>query len=809
MSNRKIWIVASFLFLSAFSADAQKAKREPLKHEKEVRDIVAFFQYMLNTLGDPETATRDKDVMITESFTKVFRDGKVQVEDDLDEGRNVITNKDVQAYLKDVDFFFKDVKFEFNIEDIEGSAGGSDKLFYKVKLTRNLKGTTVDGKKINSTRPRYIEINYNTKDQDLKIVSVYTNQFNESGALLAWWNDLSYSWREMFKSKMNLPDSVQLSDIKTVTSIDTLDVSNNPYIQTIEPLAQLLNLRMLDVSNTNIKDLTPIRNLTELVDLDLSETEIDDLSSLRYAINIENLNIAETKVRDISVLDKLVNLKNLNLANTSVSNFQPLKHTTQLQVLDATATGLDSVTTISTLTALRELNISKTWVVDASAISDLQNLVVLNVDSTRINDFGMLGNLKNLEVVHLNNTSIQNLDPLLGLAKLERVYCDHTGINQAAADAFMQAHPKVLIIFDSDDLRGWWYGLPAVWKDVLSRTAHISYNPSKEELARVTNLDSVNFVNYVSVKSLEPLSKLPKLKVINGAKSGISDLSPLKNHREITSLDISGTHVADISIVRSFQKLKILRADNSKVQHLDTLADLPSLSRIYADHANVTETEVQSLLGQHPDRLVIYRTAILEKWWSELSPDWQQVFRTQLKMEEQPSRETLHRLTASRTIAFENIPINDLSPLRIMNSLEELHFNGTTVKDLSPLTELKTLKVLHINDNPVRDLGPIGKLSALQDLDISNTPVDELDVPGHLKELKKLNCSGTQIKKLNPLKDLKLLEYLDCSNTDVKNIDDVAHLDLKTLKCVNTKVSKGDIKSFQKRNPECTVVYYR
>jgi hypothetical protein len=35
--------------------------------------------------------------------------------------RDVVTNKDVQAYFKDVDFFFKQVTFEFNIIDIDHS----------------------------------------------------------------------------------------------------------------------------------------------------------------------------------------------------------------------------------------------------------------------------------------------------------------------------------------------------------------------------------------------------------------------------------------------------------------------------------------------------------------------------------------------------------------------------------------------------------------------------------------------------------------------------------------------------------------
>src|SRR5688500_5310224 len=146
-SSKLWWVTVSLLFMLIISANGQKSKkREPVKHEKEVRDMVAFFQYMLNTLGDATTSSRDKDVLVTESYTKIFRDAKVQVEDDLDEDRTVITNKDVQAYLKDVDFFFKDVKFEFTIEDIESRGAGEDKLFYKVSTTRNLKGTAVDGK---------------------------------------------------------------------------------------------------------------------------------------------------------------------------------------------------------------------------------------------------------------------------------------------------------------------------------------------------------------------------------------------------------------------------------------------------------------------------------------------------------------------------------------------------------------------------------------------------------------------------------------------------------------------------------------
>ena len=131
MKVNRVWLVFVFALMlcSAGTLLAQKPKQakpaktapaptdpEVKEHEQKVKDMVAFLEYVLNTLGDKTTSARDKDVLITESYTKIFRDGKVQVEDDLVEKRNVITNKDVQAYLKDVDFFFDNIKFEFKIK---------------------------------------------------------------------------------------------------------------------------------------------------------------------------------------------------------------------------------------------------------------------------------------------------------------------------------------------------------------------------------------------------------------------------------------------------------------------------------------------------------------------------------------------------------------------------------------------------------------------------------------------------------------------------------------------------------------------
>ena len=45
---------------------------------------------------------------------------------------------------------------------------------FKVSLSRNLQGITIDGDTVNNNQPRYIEVNLDQENRDLKIASIYT-----------------------------------------------------------------------------------------------------------------------------------------------------------------------------------------------------------------------------------------------------------------------------------------------------------------------------------------------------------------------------------------------------------------------------------------------------------------------------------------------------------------------------------------------------------------------------------------------------------------------------------------------------------
>ncbi len=792
----------------------EEPKAKPVnvaEDEKRVQDIVAFLQYLLNTLGSSSTSARDKEVLITESYSKIFRDSKVQIEDDLVEARLVVTNKDVVPYLKDVDFFFKDVKFEFIIEEIKNSTLPNGQVFYKVSARRALTGTTSDGKKITNTIPRFIEINYNTDSQDLKIVSMYTNEFNETEALTSWWKGLSFEWKTILRKAIstgNLPDSIGIADIKKITSVAELDLSNNGFIQNIEPLGRLLNLTTLNISGTQISDLTPIRNLTELKTLDLSNTKVVDLTPLKYSSKLVYLDISYTLVTDISVLEKMSTLQTLNMNGIAATDFSSLSFLTALETANLADTKMYTLAPMEGLTTLTELDISGTPIRDLSQLKNLENLKELDIDSTRISSLDALANLESLVVLRANYTAITSLLPLQKLTRLEKIYADYTAINKEAANNFIAVNRKVQVIFDSEELKTWWDALTPEWQSVLGKSAEIKLTPSKEELAKVPQLDSINISSGMRMNSLEPLRKLQKLQVIIANQTAIVDLSPLKTLSEIRYIDISETNVADISALQQLTKLKVLRADKSLIENVDRYS-FPTLEVFYADNTSIHDITAKEFLKRNPKCLLVYKTIHIDRWWNGLSENWKDVFKAQMKSKGDFTRENFHQLVEQESLVIKDAPVSDLNALSEFVRLKELQFSGTSILSIPPLENIKSLKSLHATNGPLQGIESIGLLTELEDLDISNTPIEDLKVIRNLHQLKKLNCAGTQIKKLDYLEKLQNLEYLDCSNTAVKKLDPLDNLPLKTLTCYNTKITTREIQNFKIVHPDCQVVYYR
>jgi Leucine-rich repeat (LRR) protein len=153
----------------------------------------------------------------------------------------------------------------------------------------------------------------------------------------------------------------------------------------------------------------------------------------------------------------------------------------------------------------------------------------------------------------------------------------------------------------------------------------------------------------------------------------------------------------------------------------------------------------------------------------------------------------------------------DLSPLRKLSNLRELHIWGTLIKNLKPLSSLTNLKTLYICSIPISNIKPISKLVNLQELKLAYTKVSGIEPLSGLINLQNLNLTFTNISDLKPLSGLINLHDLDIYYTDVTDLGAIK--DLKNLSNIRIywgqekKLTKNEIEELQKALPKLKISF--
>ena len=849
---KKIAFLSILLLGFAFGAQAQKlSKDEIAKYENEIQMMVSYLEETMNFIGDSATANVEKEIVFTESWSKVFIDDKVQIEDDLDVNRNTPINKDVQAYLKDIDFFFKWAKFKFDLQSVSNSTRDDGTVFFKATMSRQLTAKTINDEMVEDVRNRYIEINLDRQNNLLKIASIYTTKVNEKEALRNWWNGLSQNWKTRLGSDIKLYDSVPIETVGLISSADFMasyptvdpvtgetvyrdkffkndmaeldaklklvtqkqrvDISGIREIISLEPLTELSDLTWLDISETSIEDLSPVRNLNKLKVLRANSTLVEDISNLKYNITLEELEVANTTVEDLGVLASLRNLQKLNLSNTQVSRLSNLKSCTNLMALNLSGTRIANVGILQDLPQLRFLDISNTAIHDLGPVGTLKDLQSLNISGSAVTSLQALSEMENLKELYCSNTSIRDLMPLKGNRRLSKIYCDHTGIHDAEASAFAAENRYALVIYDTEALKTWWRELPIYWKALFSKQINVDSEPTTEQLHQIINMQELDLSGNAFVQNLVPVSRMTNLRSLNISNTEIGFLQPIQGLANLQSLNISHTYINDLKPLQDMMNLKYLNIMNTPVNDLSPLANDPKIEVIEADSTTIGRSQVVALKDSQRQVIVVYQTAALLNWWNTLDAIWQAIFRNAIGTHsETPSALELQQILDLRELEITpEYPVISLNPVTSLMWLERLTINNQSVSDLTPLNNKEFLVELNAQNNPISSLKPIETSPMLELLNIENTQVEDLTPLSKMNNLITLNASGTSVKSLKPLSGLLKLENLFVNNTNVRSISPVENIpSLKQLKIYNTKVKKRAVDQLQQKRLDLNIIYY-
>ena len=869
--NLFFWIsLFSFGSLAAQQSAVNLSQKEVDAYKTQCNQMIDYLQGTLNFLGDPSNPPAEKEIIINNSYLKIFENDKVQIEGDLDAHRMVPIHKDVQAYLKDVVFFFKKVTFTFNISSIVPLLTQNGQIYFKVTMNRNLKGITVEGDTVNNNQLRYVEVNLNPEKNSLKIASIYTNKPNDDIEIQYWWNHLSQAWKNYFGRSIRVYDSLPLNKIisfsdsslvveteKTIQDSlqqdstqlspiedsllviqdsvilvpDTLamkntslmvqlihqlrkarvvDISGNLDIENLTPLSEMDNLRSLNCAHTLIDDLTPLRSLSRLQTLDITGCPVETLDPLRYVSSLREIDAAYTSISKVNVLENMRNLEMLNLAHTRIDSLPNLRNLQNLRTLEIDATPLQSIDSLASLTRLTNLNMAKTAVKDFTPLAKLTALQSLNLDSTLITDMHPLSGLNSLTILQVNGTRVSNLLPLAHLSSLKFIYCDNSGVNNKIAAAFNKVNPLSQVIYNSQKLEKWWKALPTVWKNIFITHANLRQPVTKEQLHRLLLLKKLNVKGDVEVHNLKPLTMLIQLRELNISGTDVSNLKPLSSVRTLRSLDLSNSPVRSIAPLQKLKNLKTINMKHTAIRDLLPLSGNSNLTLVLADSTQVKQRNVFALEKHLPQCLVLFQTPQLRLWWNELEKPWKKAFSEQMELDNPPSAEQLQQLVNRKQISVSNhLDIENVEPLTIFVHLETLKLDNTGITDITPITGLKRLKQFSITNSPLWDISGLASMRQLKSLNLQNTSVEDLYPVQGLHQLQKLNISGTKIKNLKPLAGLTNLRELVINNTRVSSLKYVMLLSrLTLLRCDHTLLRERKVAKFKEKHPKTKVIFY-
>ncbi len=830
-------VLLALLHTAGYSQQHDLTSAELEQYKNQSKQLLLYLEDTFNFLGDPLQPVSEKEIIINESYSKIFVDDKVQIEDDLDENRITTYYKDVQAYLKDIMFFYKSVKFSFETTLIEPFESDSGKIYFRITFNRRLQGISVNNDTVDNHQIRYMEVNLNKAEKSLKIASIYTTKPNEKDNIRQWWNNMSDSWHNFFGRSILVYDTLPLASVvaftdstivvpvwkqvyvndsteKTKPANDTLvATTNSPDTITEKPdsvsyvkvpdtiitktsilynvIGRLKKAKSIDISNNlTIHNLTPLAGMNELTEVDISNGPADDLTPLHNLGKLTSLNISGTAVSDLSALKFLWNLQIINFSNTQVASINVLSGLPALITVAGNNTKISSVYPLNFHYNLENMFFAGCKISRIDSIAGLPKLNNLDLHSNPIENIDSIGKLPGLRQLNLDSTFVADLSPLSKLKELNILQINNTPVS----DLMPLTKLKNLKIIYCDNS-----GI-----DLEKANEFNNINPNCLVIFNSEKLESwwnaltfrwkevfLPYINNETDPTKETLHKLLHITELNIAgKSEIGDLEPLKMLYKLEKLNIDNTGVSSLEPLKNLSQLTVIHFDKTKVNDISPLKNLNNLKEAAFSGTGVSSLNAlvssKGLKKVYCDNTKITgeNVAIL----LDSLPQCLVVFETNKLMFWWNNLPDVWQKIFSSKEGFNDYPRTE--QLHRLVEKDSLYFENLPAQaELDALNVFFRLKKLYIKNSQLTDISAVAGLTKLETLNISNSPVSELTGIEKLVNLKNLTLKNTAIEDIYLVSELKALKHLDISGTKVSNLKPLRHLNgLEELYIDNTRV---------------------
>ncbi len=275
----------------------------------------------------------------------------------------------------------------------------------------------------------------------------------------------------------------------------------------------------------------------------------------------------------------------------------------------------------------------------------------------------------------------------------------------------------------------------------------------------------------------------PDLLYLDLENNKISDVSVLNKLYGLYHLDLTNNNVSDVSSLSELENLDTLILDNNK--GVKGYSKLNGLEYLSINDCDLNETEDLSKLNN---------------LWALSAND------NNLKMVEGISFQSNGNSTVYGVLELNNNNISDLEFLdglsfnyidlskNNLSDLKELSLDSYSVKlDDNNISELKisnSIGDLSLNNNKVSKISVEGNGDSLEQLSLSNNSLSSLDIIKPFSKLYSLKANGNNITSLKGIADTNI-EYLYLDDNKISKIDET-NKNLKLLSLKNNELESLD-----------------
>ena len=165
-----------------------------------------------------------------------------------------------------------------------------------------------------------------------------------------------------------------------------------------------------------IADMTFVANMKELRLLDISSNQISEIKGLEALTNLQQLDISRNQISEIKGLEALTNLQQLDISRNQISEIKGLEALNNLQILSIFDNQISEIKGLDALLNLQQLNISSNQITRLEGLDNLIELRYLYFDGCELTQLGNLDIFINLQLLHISSnqlTDIGSLKPLI------------------------------------------------------------------------------------------------------------------------------------------------------------------------------------------------------------------------------------------------------------------------------------------------------------------------------------------------------------------------------------------------------------